>query len=267
MLTIGQFSKTCMVTVKTLHHYDKIGLIHPARIDAETGYRFYSMKQVSQMLLIQRLKRYGFSLTEIREMTTCGDAGLLQSRLHRQKELLNRRLEDEAFVLRELDDHLHYFERTGDMMGYLNQYHISIEEKEAMPVLSSRQKMSTEDFGACFGKLFEQVAREKIGGIGKTMTMYHDVEFNPDCNDTEVAIILEDAAQATRVIDGGLCATTIHRGAYSSLGDAYGALARWIEENDYVPAGAPYEIYMKNQFEGLKPEDWETQVFFPVRKK
>ena len=39
MLTIGQMSKVCGVSVKTLRHYDKIGLLKPQRIDEINGYR------------------------------------------------------------------------------------------------------------------------------------------------------------------------------------------------------------------------------------
>lgn len=41
MLTIGAFSKICQVSVKTLHHYDRIGLLTPKKVDAVTGYRYY----------------------------------------------------------------------------------------------------------------------------------------------------------------------------------------------------------------------------------
>lgn len=41
MLSIGQMSKTCGVSVKTLRHYDKIGLLRPEQTDMFTGYRYY----------------------------------------------------------------------------------------------------------------------------------------------------------------------------------------------------------------------------------
>lgn len=65
MLTIGQMSKICGVSVKTLRHYEKIGLLRPRKTDEANGYRYYEDSQISTMLLIGRLKRYGFSLTDI----------------------------------------------------------------------------------------------------------------------------------------------------------------------------------------------------------
>lgn len=45
MIQIGQFAKVNNVTVKTLHHYEKIGLLLPVNVDQSTGYRFYSDAQ------------------------------------------------------------------------------------------------------------------------------------------------------------------------------------------------------------------------------
>lgn len=60
MLSIGQFSKICMVTVKTLRHYDSVGLLRPCRVNKENGYRYYSEEQIADMLYISKLKRCGF---------------------------------------------------------------------------------------------------------------------------------------------------------------------------------------------------------------
>ena len=77
MFTVGEFSKICQVTIKTLHYYDRIGLLQPSKVDKFTGYRYYDNTQLDKMLLIQRLKRYGFSLEEKAQLIECQDAELL----------------------------------------------------------------------------------------------------------------------------------------------------------------------------------------------
>lgn len=49
MLQIGEFSKICQVSIKTLHHYDRIGLLAPAKVDRFTGYRYYQAGQIDMM--------------------------------------------------------------------------------------------------------------------------------------------------------------------------------------------------------------------------
>lgn len=68
-------------------------------------------------------------------------------------------------------------------------------------------------------------------------------------------------------MESHLCAVTLHKGAYSSLSDAYSALTAWIGENGYEWDGAPYDIYTKSYLHNLALQDWETEVCFPVRKK
>jgi len=73
MLQIGEFSRICQVSIKTLHHYDKMGLLVPAQVDRLTGYRYYETQQIDRMIYIQRLKRYGFSLEEIQHLLSVSD--------------------------------------------------------------------------------------------------------------------------------------------------------------------------------------------------
>ena len=68
MYKIGMFSKHGKVTVKTLRHYDEAGLLKPAYIDEETGYRYYTTDQLSQLHEIIALRQMGFSIPEIRSI-------------------------------------------------------------------------------------------------------------------------------------------------------------------------------------------------------
>lgn len=264
MLSIGQFSRACCVSVKTLRHYEKVGLLMPARVDSWSGYRYYEESQIPSMLLIQRLKRYGMSLVEIGRVLACPEKG--REALIRQRAALEALMEQTAQTLGELNRHLENIERTGLIMSYQDQYEISISNEPPRWILSSRQKMSVEDFGLFYGRLYERVARERLAVDGTTMAIYHDEAFNQACTDIELALGVTRQEDATRALPGGLMAVTTHRGAYASLSDAYGALTRWIARNGYRQAGAPYEIYRKNQFDHLPPEAWETDIFFPVEK-
>ena len=264
MLTIGQFSKTCMVTVKALRHYDEIGLIKPAEINDETGYRQYSEEQIPRMLLINRLKYYGFSLSEIKDILSCDDTIL--TKLKKQKDVLAHSIMETETIIAELDKHIRDLERTGDIMSYQNNYNVELVTTEDRHVIACRQNMSVDDFGKYYGVLYKRVADENIVLNGVCMAIYHDKEFNPASSDIELALGVDDRAIADKTMQGTLCATTVHIGAYSKLNEAYGAITKWIEENDYEITAPPYEIYVKTHFDKLPPEEWETRIFFPVKK-
>ena len=267
MLTIGQFSGICHVTVKALRHYDRIGLLPPALIDPDTGYRYYSEDQLPDMLLIARLKRYGFTLVEIAAILSCQDHGVLRSKFLVQRARLEQQRDRTALILAELDRHITEFERTDQLMSHLNDYRIQLEHTQPLPILSLRQRMSVEEYGYHFSTLYEQLARQRLTPAGGPMSIYHDDEFRREDNDTELAVPILEADKATRLLPGGLCASTVHRGAYSSLGDGYGALTRWCVQEGYELAGAPYEVYLKSGRDSLPVEEWETQLYFPVRQR
>ena len=254
MLTIGQMSKVCGVSVKTLRHYDKIGLLKPQKTDEINGYRYYEDAQIGTMLLIGRLKRYGFSLTEIQSLLTIPDSRELLRQLHKQRFRLERQMEHISITIREMGYHLEEFERTGDIMSYQNNYEIQIKEAEEQVLITQRHK------------IYEKIAREHLTINGVVMAIYHDQEFDPAYSDIELGVGITEREKADFVMQGCLCATTIHKGAYSGLPDAYGAIVAWINANGYHMNGMPYEIYRKTQFDKLPPDEWVTEIFFPVKK-
>lgn len=66
LLRIGEFSKLTDVPIRTLRYYDEINLFSPITIDLFTGYRYYSEEQIEDLKLINKLKKLGFSLEEIK---------------------------------------------------------------------------------------------------------------------------------------------------------------------------------------------------------
>lgn len=50
MLTIGEFSRICKVTTRTLRHYDEIDLIKPVKINEENNYRYYDVNQARTVM-------------------------------------------------------------------------------------------------------------------------------------------------------------------------------------------------------------------------
>ena len=68
MYKIGEFSKITMLTVKALRYYDEIGLLVPAAVDPESGYRLYDQANYDRAIMIQLFKRFDFSIQELLEV-------------------------------------------------------------------------------------------------------------------------------------------------------------------------------------------------------
>jgi DNA-binding transcriptional MerR regulator len=97
MFLTGEFSKISRVSKRLLHYYDEIGLLKPAHIDPQTGYRYYSAKQLPRLNRILALKELGLTLDHI--------AGMMQSDVSDEEihgMLLMKKAEVEQTVLEEV---------------------------------------------------------------------------------------------------------------------------------------------------------------------
>ena len=68
MFTIGEFARLGGVSVRTLRHYDDIGLLRPVTVDPDTGYRGYSAEQLGRLNRIMAMKELGLSLVQTRRL-------------------------------------------------------------------------------------------------------------------------------------------------------------------------------------------------------
>ena len=72
LLKIGQIAAFFNVSVKAIRIYEKKGIIIPAKIDPDTGYRYYTADQVQTLAALLELKALGFSLSEIKSIIPGG---------------------------------------------------------------------------------------------------------------------------------------------------------------------------------------------------
>jgi serine/threonine protein phosphatase PrpC/DNA-binding transcriptional MerR regulator len=68
LLTIGAFARAARLSPKALRLYDELGVLRPAAVDGESGYRFYDPAQLERARLIAWLRRLGMPLARIREV-------------------------------------------------------------------------------------------------------------------------------------------------------------------------------------------------------
>jgi DNA-binding transcriptional MerR regulator/catechol 2,3-dioxygenase-like lactoylglutathione lyase family enzyme len=98
LLPIGRFASLTGLSIHALRHYDDVGLLHPADVDAASGYRRYSRDQIDSAKLIRRLRWLGMPIDEIREAvrgdntTVAAAIATHRSRLEREMSLLNDRI-------------------------------------------------------------------------------------------------------------------------------------------------------------------------------
>lgn len=93
LLTIGRFARLVRLSVKQLRRYDELGLLAPASVDAETGYRFYHQRQARSAAAVALLRELDVPLAVVRELLVADEtraAELLMAERDRRATELDR---------------------------------------------------------------------------------------------------------------------------------------------------------------------------------
>lgn len=132
VLTVGVVSDLAGVTVRTLHHYDEIGLVVPAgRTDA--GYRTYGPGEVERLQEVLFFRELGFGLDEIKAVMEDPNYSRTEA-LEKQRALLEQRA-DRLLRLMDAVDIAVLAERTGikmsseEMLDVFNEYEQEAKER------------------------------------------------------------------------------------------------------------------------------------------
>lgn len=107
MKTVKEVSKLTGVSVRTLHHYDAIGLLPPSHV-TEAGYRLYDDKALEKLHTILFLRQLEFPLKEIRQILSSPDFDPVEA-LQQQIRLLQLKKEH----LEKLISHAKMIQKTG----------------------------------------------------------------------------------------------------------------------------------------------------------
>ncbi|MFW5785233.1 MAG: MerR family transcriptional regulator [Chitinispirillaceae bacterium] len=269
MLRIGEFSRLCKVTVKTLRYYDEIGLLVPDHV-ADNGYRYYAYNKLVIVSRIQKMKEAGLYLEDIRRIL--GENLSAEERLEllkdRKKELIGEILSQKR-TLSKLDQ-----------MICLAREERSVEKvilKSLPEVIVASYRTTIPSYDSLF-KVAPEMG-EKMGKQGAVcidppycFNIYHDEEYCEKDIDVEICEAVEKACQDSegivykKIAAVAEAATILHRGPYEGLGKSYADLFGWLEENGYKPSDKPRESFIDGIWNKQDPEEWLTEIQIPITK-
>ena len=271
MLKIGDFSKLSRVSIRMLRHYDEIGLLRPVRIDPETGYRYYEAEQLFLAGRINALKDMGFGLGAIGELLACYDDrdAMRRHLLVRQAELQSQ-AEQTAYRLRLLETALRRLRKENEDM------HVDVTIKTFPRRQAATVRMTLpcyEEEGRLWQILMEETAHMNLqdGDPCYCCAVFHDKEYRESDVDVEVQKDVRGSYRDTAHVRfctlpeiTAACATC--KGSYEQMDGVNAAVAAWVSDNGYVFDGPMFNIYHVSPHETQNPDEYVTEVCYPVRK-
>jgi DNA-binding transcriptional MerR regulator len=272
MLRIGEFARVAQVSIVTLRHYDQYGLLKPAALDPDTGYRYYTLDQLPRLNRILALKDLGFPLEQIAQLLEGLSLEQLQGMFKLKQAQTQHMIDTEQARLTRIAARLHQIEQEGKMP----RYEVLLKQVEPLLVASIRELTPLPGgLGRPIAKIAAYLQQQHIQPLQPTMLLLHSQSEIHDDGlyiDAETAVPLPTTMSgndqiSTRTLPGGLMACTIHTGDdFIAMGQAFAALHRWIEDNDYHLIGPPRQLLLQRA-EHMDPSQYVTEVQFPIDKR
>jgi DNA-binding transcriptional MerR regulator len=276
MFRIGEFAQIAQVSSRQLRFYDQLGLLQPARADAQTGYRYYSIRQLPRLNRILALKELGLSLEQIGPLLRDEISSLeLRGMLTIKRAQVERALREEGARLRHIESRIAQIDKYGAIDGY----DVVTKSVAAIPFLSLRYSCNGMDEAVRMVRsVADDGARQIRPALRDKLIVVSRSEHETDELDLEIGYSLTRPTNASIRIAGDLVlraselpavetmATIVRQGTNAESHTSFSAIGTWIEANNFEIAGPCREVFLEPPIGPQRFEEALVEIQFPVRQ-
>jgi effector-binding domain-containing protein len=271
---IGDFSRLCRVTVRTLRYYDEIGLLSPARVDQFTGYRYYSVDQLPKLNRIAMLKGIGLSLDDINRLLHNGmPADHIRQLLQVKQTEIQERLNQDNGRLRQVERWLDKINKEGVMP---TDMYIQRKDVPRLRVISKRETGTYEYTpNKLREELLQQINRPEnqacVRVTGPVMMLCHDEEYKEKDADIEMAvpisgeISINEPLIKLKILPRCRVISAIYKGPYDASDNAYAQIFEYAEGHNLKLTTPLRELYL-NSAEEIPEDELLTEIQCPFHE-
>jgi DNA-binding transcriptional MerR regulator len=264
LLGIGEFSRRSGLSIKTLRHYDRLGILRPAHVSPRTGYRYYAPGQIAEVEDCRALVLVGVPLRRVRELVRAGmTARDLQATLVETRARLGDRIRSDAARLSWLEHSLAAVDRAA---GPEASPQADLVAAAATPAVWRRERLAHVREGDA---LRDELARrwgpgDEVMRELTAATVWHDCGRATGLVDCEAVVPLRAGrgpGPGDRVgrLPARLVARVRHAGPDADVSHTY--LAGWRR---LVSLGLPLVSPVREWVRYVEGEPRVTEIQFPV---
>jgi DNA-binding transcriptional MerR regulator len=263
-VSIGDFARATHLSVKALRHYQEEGLLAPAEVDPDSGYRRYDLGQIPTAQVIRRLRDLDMPLDDIRGVLRATD-------LAERSELITRHL-------RRLEEEL---SRTKDAVASLRDLlehpapDLPVEHRSVPPmrVAAISAQVTMADlapwFNGAFGELYATLPAQDVALAGDAGGIFAGALFSDEVGQATLYLPVSTAFRtAGRVevleLPRAELAVIRHNGPHDNIDRAYGALADHVTRHALAVEGPIREFYPVSRHHTDDSARWRTEIGWPI---
>ena len=269
LLAIGDFSRMTHLSVKALLHYHDMGVLEPAAIDPDTGYRSYATHQVPDAQVIRRLRDLNMPLDQIRAVLRAPDVGTRNAEIAAHLERMERQLEQAKASVAGL---------RALLAGPAAPSEIELRTIPAMTALAVTEMVRASDAhswgAAAYAQLTAALAATGLATSGSAGALFPSSYFELERSEITLFFPVSVAGAAFPALPGGAVrwqeipavevAVMTHEGGSADVDRTYGALGTAVAERAIGVEGPIREYYVVGWAHSQDEREHRTEVCWPV---
>lgn len=267
LFSIGEVAKFFGVSVGTLRHYERAGLLKPERIDSKTGYRYYSVRQFEPLNLIRYLRALDMPLDEIRDFLQNRDIDVIEEKLQRQKEAVIQKQRELNLIERKIDHRLRQLHDA----AHVELDTIQVEEFPPGRIAWMRDSLAPRTYLDLEGPIRKLSNGQKVpvvflGKVGVGISKDRLEEENFNCYEF-VFLLLDDEDDYQGNVENfptETCVTVRFCGSHAEAPEYYKQLLRYIKEHKLKIAGFSREMTMIDYGITDDTSKFMTEIRIPI---
>jgi DNA-binding transcriptional MerR regulator/effector-binding domain-containing protein len=263
-LTVGDFSRVTHLSVKTLRHYHDVGLLAPATVNPDTGYRYYSGDQVPTAQVIRRLRALEMPVGEVKAVLDAPDTttrnALIAAHLGR--------LEDELAQTRAAVESLRNLLQPPASAPAIQHRSVPAVTGAGVRAAVDRADVLAWWQGA-LGELHAMVRAQGLRATGPPGGVFASELFTDDHGEATVFIPVRGAVRSIgRVtpvtVPPAELAVISHDGPLDDADLSYAALGSYATRHEISVDGPLREYYLCGQADTPDQAEWRTEIGWPI---
>lgn len=267
LFQIGDMAKLFHISVSSLRYYESLGLLTPERVDPDTGYRYYSVRQFEVLNTIRYLRELDMPLPEISDFLKNRDIDRMEEKLRQQKAEIERKRLELQRIERRIDNNLRRIRDAQDSELDVIKYAAS----PAMRIvwMDAALKISSSlDMEMPIRELEQSQAETALflGKVGVGISA-ENLEAGSFEQYDGVFLILDDEDRfngKTVLLPETQCVSVRLRGSHTEAAEQYRRLMEHIRAHGMKPSGFSREITMIDYGITSDREKFVTEISIPV---
>ncbi len=268
--SIGEVSKICNISKKTLRFYDQIGLISPDKVCDDNNYRFYNRKTLLSVPIIKYYKQMGFKLEEMREFLEGNSYSVFERRFRNKIEELK---EQESEIYKRVTSVKDWYSLIIEAESVIenNATDVAVKYIDKQNYCYMEQTFEYNYMESIINIDFTNYIEEIENAItGPVMILFPSFEDRMKGKSDKIQIMQKtilDCHEDKQMTYGGyMVASCYHIGGYDTIDETYKKIYNWVHPKGYECDRASCERYVTDYWTTKNSDQFVTEVLIKVTR-